>query len=170
MDIVVDNAGFLSWTDATGAPQKVRCALGRGGIGDKSAEADAVTPTGRFALRKVRIRSDRVSGLQTMLPVSTIGKTDGWCDDPASGDYNRLIALPHPASHEELWRDDALYDVVIEVGFNDDPVEPGKGSAIFIHVARPDYGPTQGCVALKLDDLLDLLKVCDGDSWLVVGG
>lgn len=168
MDIVVDSTGFLTWSDANGAPRKVRCALGPGGIGDKTGEGDGVTPIGRFPLRKVMLRAERISALQTALPVSILSKTDAWCDDPASPDYNRSVNLPHPASHEELWRDDAVYDVIVEVGYNDDPVEVGKGSAIFIHVARPDYGPTQGCVALKLDDLLELLKVCDGDSWLVV--
>ena len=169
MEIHVDSSGFLSWEDATGASRKVRCALGPGGINHKKTEGDAITPIGRFPLRSVMVRADRVPLVPTALPVTLITKTDGWCDDPTAADYNKRIALPHPASHEALWREDAVYDVIVEVGYNDDPIKAGEGSAIFIHVARPDYAPTQGCVALTLDDLLDLLKDCHEDSTLVIG-
>lgn len=169
MDILVEPPGFLSWTDAAGAPRRARCALGLGGVGDKKAEGDAITPAGRFPLRGVMVRTDRLAAVQTALPASPIGRADGWCDDPASADYNRRVTLPHPARHEELWRDDAIYDLIVEVGYNDDPVIAGRGSAIFIHVARPNFEPTQGCVALGLDDLLGLLKACDRDSVLVIG-
>lgn len=168
MDIVVDGSGLLSWSNAAGVDHAVRCTVGRGGIGQKKAEGDGITPVGRFPLRGVMARPERIAVIQTALPVSPITKTDGWCDDPASADYNRRITLPHPASHEQLWRADALYDVIIEIGYNDDPVVPGRGSAIFIHVARARYQPTQGCVALKLDDLLELLKACDENTRLVV--
>jgi L,D-peptidoglycan transpeptidase YkuD (ErfK/YbiS/YcfS/YnhG family) len=168
MEIVVDSHGFVTWADAAGIPRTVRCAVGRNGIGDKISEGDGYTPVGRFALRRVMVRSDRISDLHTALPVSPLSKTDGWCDDPASADYNKPVTLPHPARHEELWRDDGVYDVIVEIGCNDDPVEPGKGSAIFMHVAKPGYTPTEGCVALALDDLLDLLRVCDASSVLVV--
>ncbi len=168
MDIHVDCTGKLTWTDADNATHQVRCALGRGGIGLKGGEGDGVTPVGRFALRGIMVRTDRLAIPETALGSSSIGKNDGWCDDPASPDYNKRVKLPHSASHEELWRDDALYDVIVEVGYNDDPVEPGKGSAIFIHVARPGYEPTEGCVALKLDDLLALLKTCDRESRLII--
>ncbi|MBC8269640.1 MAG: L,D-transpeptidase family protein [Rhodospirillaceae bacterium] len=170
MEIFIDSHGFASWTDAAGASHKVRCALGRNGIGDKISEGDGHTPVGRFALRRVMVRSDRIPEVGTALPVSQLSKTDGWCDDPASADYNKPVTLPHPARHEELWRDDAVYDLIVEIGCNDDPVVPGKGSAIFMHVAKPDYTPTEGCVALALDDLLELLRVCDTSSVLVVGG
>jgi L,D-peptidoglycan transpeptidase YkuD (ErfK/YbiS/YcfS/YnhG family) len=84
---------------------------------------------------------------------------DGWCDDPTHRDYNHQIRLPHPARHERLWREDALYDVVGVLGWNDAPVERGRGSAIFLHLARPDYGPTEGCVALAPRDLSELLAM-----------
>jgi len=168
MDILVEPAGFLYWNDSNGVPRKARCALGPAGIGQKKTEGDGITPIGRFPLRRVMFRSDRMSAPQTALPVSPLGKADGWCDDPTSPQYNKPITLPHPASHELLWREDAVYDVIIEIGFNDRPVEPGKGSAVFMHVARPDYGPTQGCVALKLNDLLDLLKACDLETVLEI--
>ncbi|MBL8673626.1 MAG: hypothetical protein JNL07_01960, partial [Rhodospirillales bacterium] len=97
----------------------------------------------------------------TSLPVRAIAEADGWCDDPASPDYNRPVILPHPARHERLWRDDGLYDVLVEIGHNDDPPRAGLGSAIFMHVARPGYAPTEGCVALRIEDLRVALRSCD---------
>ena len=91
---------------------------------------------------------------------------DGWCDDPTHADYNRPVKLPHPASCESLWRDDDLYDIVIVIGHNDDPVVPGEGSAIFVHVANENYLPTEGCVALRLEDLRAVLTACGPNSWL----
>ena len=168
MKILVNSNGFISWTDAAGEPHTVRCALGRSGIGDKVSEGDGYTPSGCFSLRRVMARGDRGLVVRTALPFSYLRKTDGWCDDPTSADYNKPITLPHPARHEELWRTDHVYDVIIEIGYNDDPVVPDIGSAIFLHVAKPDYTPTEGCIALDLNDLLDLLKVCDTKSLLVV--
>ncbi len=168
MDIFVDSSGFLTWKDSDDTDHRVRCALGRGGIGAKEGEGDGVTPTGCYPLRAVMIRSDRIALPQTGLPVSKICDTDGWCDDPESPDYNKRIRLPHPANYEELWRNDALYDVIVEIGYNDDPVVAGKGSAIFIHIARPGYTSTEGCVALALEDLLELLAGCDENSRLVI--
>lgn len=95
---------------------------------------------------------------QTALPVSALQQDDGWCDAPGDPNYNRAVKLPYPKSAESMWRDDHLYDVVAILGFNDDPVVDGAGSAIFLHCAREDYGPTEGCVALKLPDLLRALS------------
>lgn len=149
----------LDW--AAGAK---RCAIGRGGIGVKGGEGDGITPIGTFPVRRVLYRRDRVS-LRTKLPASAIAENDGWCDAPDDPNYNRPVKLPYAASHERMWRDDRLYDVVVVLGYNDDPVIAGKGSAIFLHVARPDYGPTEGCVALALPDLLQVLeKLSPGDS------
>jgi L,D-peptidoglycan transpeptidase YkuD (ErfK/YbiS/YcfS/YnhG family) len=100
--------------------------------------------------------------------VRALDADDGWCDDPEHPLYNRPVKAPFAARHETLWRGDGLYDVVVEIGFNDDPVEPGRGSAIFLHRARPDYGPTEGCVALALEDLLALLRDCDGKTMLSI--
>jgi L,D-peptidoglycan transpeptidase YkuD (ErfK/YbiS/YcfS/YnhG family) len=92
-----------------------------------------------------------------VLPLSPIAANDGWCDAPADKNYNLPVKLPYPASAEELWRADALYDIVVVLGFNDAPVVAGKGSAIFLHVAAKDFAPTEGCVALEKDGLLELL-------------
>ena len=91
------------------------------------------------------------------MPLEPLAPTDGWCDDPREGDYNRMVALPFAARHEALWRPDEVYDVIGVLGWNDAPVRPGRGSAIFLHVARADYAPTEGCVALALPDLRSVL-------------
>ncbi len=156
MEIVVWPPGTLSWNG-----NQVRCAIGHGGIRAEKKEGDGATPAGVFPLRRVMIRPDRLEAPKTGLPVRALDPADGWCDDPGDDSYNQLVKLPFSASHEILWRDDAIYDVIVEVGYNDDPAKPGLGSAIFVHVARPGFEPTEGCVALALDDLLRLLEDCD---------
>jgi L,D-peptidoglycan transpeptidase YkuD (ErfK/YbiS/YcfS/YnhG family) len=98
------------------------------------------------------------------LPVTAINPDDGWCDAPGDPQYNTLVRLPFAGSHERMWRADRLYDLVLVIGYNDDPVVPGKGSAMFLHLARPDFGPTEGCVALTLGDALAALALLrEGD-------
>lgn len=147
----------------------VPCALGRAGVRADKREGDGATPLGTFTLRRLWYRADRLEMPATGgLVTRAITPEDGWCDDPASADYNRPVVLPHPARHERLWRDDALYDLVVELGYNDGPIVPGAGSAIFLHVARPDYGPTEGCVAIACVDLLRLLATVGADTRLRV--
>lgn len=145
-----------------------RCALGRSGITSDKREGDGATPAGRFPLRKAWYRPDRMPPPMTFLALGPTLKSDGWCDDPEHPSYNRAVKLPFPASHERMWRDDELYDLVVFVGFNDDPVVPGKGSAIFIHVAKEDYSPTEGCVALAPMDLTRILSRCSTVTDLVI--
>jgi len=148
----------------------VPCALGRGGVRADKREGDGATPQGTFRLRRLWYRADRLDAPATnALPIRAINRDDGWCDDPGSAEYNRPVRLPHPARHERLWREDALYDLVVELGYNDGPIVPGAGSAIFLHVARPDYGPTEGCVAINRADLLRLLGAIGPDTGLRVG-
>ena len=134
-----------------------RAALGRGGVHGHKQEGDGATPQGLLPLRRVLYRADRGPAPRTVVPVEPIAPTDGWCDDPAHRDYNRLVTLPHDGRHEALWRDDGLYDIVGVLGWNDAPVVRGVGSAIFLHVARPDLAATEGCIALALPDLRALL-------------
>lgn len=155
MDILVDPAGTLTWT--TG---RARCALGKGGVSGDKREGDGATPVGCFEMKRVLYRADRGGTPETALPVRAIRPTDGWCDDPADSRYNLPVQLPYPARHERLWRDDGLYDIVVVLGHNDAPVVAGAGSAIFLHVARADYAPTEGCVAVAVADLRALLKAC----------
>jgi len=168
MDIRVGVDGFLRWFGAGGAERRVRCAVGRGGIAAGKREGDGVTPAGRWPMRRVHYRPDRVVKPACRLPLRPIGADDGWCDDPACPAYNRLVALPHPGGHETLSRDDALYDIVVEIGYNDDPPRPGRGSAVFLHISKPDYAPTAGCVAIARADMLALLGDLGGDAWIAI--
>jgi L,D-peptidoglycan transpeptidase YkuD (ErfK/YbiS/YcfS/YnhG family) len=141
-----------------------RCAIGKSGFSESKKEGDGCTPLGVFSLRKCWYRADRVAAPETGLPLRAIKENDGWSDDPKASDYNRHVALPYTFSHEKLWRDEHVYDLIVPLGYNDDPVVPGKGSAIFMHVAHNDYRPTEGCVALALPDLLEVLKLCDSGT------
>lgn len=137
--------------------EALRCALGRGGVRADKREGDGATPVGDLPLRRVLYRADRVAAPSCRVPLEPLSPDDGWCDDPSHPDYNLAVRLPHPARHERMWRDDALYDIVGVLGWNDAPVERGRGSAIFLHLARPDYAPTEGCVALAERDLRAVL-------------
>lgn len=142
------------------------CAVGRGGIAIKAREGDGVTPVGTWPLRSVLYRADRLAMPLTKLPVRVLAIDDGWCDAPDDPAYNTLVRLPCDASHENMWRQDRLYDIVVIVGFNDAPVVAGKGSAIFLHIAREGYAPTEGCVALALPHLLEVLRVATPGSYV----
>jgi L,D-peptidoglycan transpeptidase YkuD (ErfK/YbiS/YcfS/YnhG family) len=163
MDLLVDSTGFARW-----GTRQLRCALGRAGIGVQKREGDGATPCGAFALRRVFYRPDREPRPQTALPCQATAPTDGWCDAPSDAAYNRLVALPYPASAENLWREDGLYDLIAVLGHNDDPVVPGQGSAIFLHLAAPDYTPTAGCIALARNDLLAVFRDTDAGSRVIV--
>jgi len=149
---------------------RVPCAIGRAGTNPDKREGDGATPVGRFPLRRVLYRADRLTLPAIKLPAAVIEPGDGWCDDPASPDYNKQVKLPHKASHEHLWRLDHLYDVIVVLGHNDAPVRRGRGSAIFLHVAAPDYGPTEGCVAVAIVDLIELLTIAEPGDDLIVAG
>ncbi|PKQ05916.1 MAG: hypothetical protein CVT73_10940 [Alphaproteobacteria bacterium HGW-Alphaproteobacteria-12] len=143
------------------------CALGRTGLADPKCEGDGGTPVGRFALRELRYRPDRLTAPATALPLIPISPGDGWCDAPDDPAYNRPVRLPYAASAEVMWRADHLYDLVVVLGQNDNPVVPGAGSAIFFHLARETYGilqPTEGCVALRPNDMYEVLAACGPGS------
>jgi len=164
MDLIVTATGTLSC-----AGQTYRCALGRGGVAAQKQEGDGVTPAGVYPLRRLYYRADRLAVPATGLDAQPLAPDDGWCDAPGDTNYNRFVRHPYPASAEHLWRDDGLYDVIVVIGYNDDPPRDGLGSAIFLHAARPDYGPTEGCVALKRDDLLTVVAKCDGNTRIRIG-
>jgi L,D-peptidoglycan transpeptidase YkuD (ErfK/YbiS/YcfS/YnhG family) len=136
-----------------------RVALGFGGIRADKREGDGGTPIGLLPLRSVLYRADRLAMPQCAVPVRPLAPSDGWCDDTSDPAYNRAVQLPLNARAEALWRDDASYDIIGVLGWNDDPVEAGRGSAIFLHVARVDFAPTEGCIALSLDDLRHVLAL-----------
>lgn len=145
------------------------CALGRGGISHAKREGDGATPAGTFRLLHVYYRPDRGVRPRTALPVSPLPRAVGWCDDPGHARYNRMVPLPFGASHELLWRDDPLYDIVVVLDCNLFPAVKGKGSAIFFHLARPGYTPTEGCVALARRDMESVLARCCPGSAMRIG-
>jgi L,D-peptidoglycan transpeptidase YkuD (ErfK/YbiS/YcfS/YnhG family) len=145
-----------------------QAALGRGGIAALKREGDGTTPLGRFAVRQVLYRADRMQRPRAPLPLRAIRADDGWCEDPADRNYNRLVRLSPRSNADRLTRDDHLYDLVLVLGHNDRPRIKGKGSAIFVHLARPGYAPTAGCIALSRRDLLMLLAELRRDSAIVV--
>ena len=134
-------------------PHVFRTAIGRGGRAPQKQEGDGATPIATLPLRRVLYRADRLARPRCAVPAMPLAPHDGWCDDPADRAYNTLVRLPFDARHEALWRGDPVYDVIGILGWNDQPVIRGHGSAIFLHVARPDYSPTEGCIALALADL-----------------
>lgn len=141
--------------------KQYKCSIGAGGVKEDKSEGDKSTPSGYFPIRKVFYRADRVEKPESPFETIALESNDGWCDDPNESSYNTHIKLPHQGSHENLWRDDEIYDIIVVLGHNDEPVIKGKGSAVFMHIARPDYSPTDGCIALSKNDLLDVLIGCD---------
>jgi L,D-peptidoglycan transpeptidase YkuD (ErfK/YbiS/YcfS/YnhG family) len=147
------------------------CALGRGGVIEATAkrEGDGMTPLGDWPIRRLLYRPDKLParGLPaTALAAEPIDPQDGWCDDPGDPAYNRPVALPYPASHERMWREDGAYDLVVVLGHNDDPPAPGMGSAIFLHLAKPGFTPTEGCVAVEREVMEALLGQVRADDVL----
>lgn len=145
-------AGRLTWGSIS-----VVCALGGAGCRARKREGDAATPIGRWRLRAVFYRADRLPRPRTGLPVRALRPLDGWCDAVGDRNYNRWVRHPYPASAEKLWRSDSLYDLIVILDHNACPRIQGHGSAIFLHVADAGYRPTAGCIALQRPHLLRLL-------------
>jgi len=152
--IIVKKSGYLTYKNL-----KFRCALGRAGIGKKNKEGDFITPKGTFKLVKVFYRADKIKSLKTSLKKIKIKKNMGWCDDSKSKFYNKLIRLPSNLGYEKLYRNDRLYDIVVILNYNFNPIIKNKGSAIFIHVTKKSFKKTAGCIALNKKNLIDLLSV-----------
>lgn len=138
----------------------VPCKLGRSGRRWLKREGDGATPRGVWPMRRVLARPQTSKGLRTALPLRFMAQDDGWCDAADDRNYNRFVKLPYPASHEELWRKDQLYDVVVILGHNERPRIMGLGSAVFFHLSGPDGGPTAGCVAVSAADMRKVLPLC----------
>lgn len=140
-------------------PLRFPCALGRTGRRLIKREGDGATPVGAFAVRRAFYRPDRLLRPRTLVPLTPLRPEFGWCDEVGDRNYNRKITHPYPASAERMWREDHLYDIVIVLSHNEKPRVQGNGSAVFIHVARPGYPPTAGCIAFQRPHLIRLLKV-----------
>jgi L,D-peptidoglycan transpeptidase YkuD (ErfK/YbiS/YcfS/YnhG family) len=155
------------WLFAEG--QTIPVALGRGCIRANKREGDGGTPKGIFRPRQVWWRADRYPRPRTFLPVRAIGPEDAWCEDPASRHYNRAIRLDLDRNGDRLRRDDHLYDFIIEIDHNTSPRVAGRGSAVFLHLARENFGPTAGCVSMTRSAMLHLLRRLGPDTKIVIG-
>ena len=150
-------------------PLALPVALGRGGIKANKREGDGGTPRGSFRLKRLWWRADRAPRPRTLLPLRPIRGDDGWCEDPRDRHYNQPVRLPANHPGDRLWRADGLYDVIVELDHNTRPRVAGRGSAVFIHVARENFGPTAGCVALKADALRRLVARAGPRTRIIIG-
>lgn len=167
--LYVDGAGFLHFNK-----KRYPCTIGRGGIASEGnkREGDLKTPSGNFALRSCYYRPDRMAPPVTDLPLIALTPEHGWCDDPEHPLYNQPVKLPFAGRHEKLWREDHVYDIIIPLGYNDgvdEPIIKGAGSAIFMHLMRDDGVGTEGCVALRQEDLMKVLAALTPDAVVVIG-
>ena len=137
---------------------KVKCAIGKKGIGYKKKEGDLITPIGTYKIKYILYRKDRIKKIQSRLKKIIIKNNMGWCDDPKSKKYNQLVKLPNNYSHEKLFRKENLYDILLVLNFNMRPIKLNKGSAIFIHIARKNFEKTEGCITISKNNLIKIVK------------
>ena len=149
---IIINKNYLTYNKL-----KVKCAIGKNGIGYKRNEGDLITPCGQFNIKYILYRKDRVK-VSTKLKKKIIKKNMGWCDDPRSNHYNKLIKLPFSYNHEKLFKKENIYDIILVLNYNMNPIKKNKGSAIFIHVAKKNFKKTEGCIAVKKHNLLKIIK------------
>jgi L,D-peptidoglycan transpeptidase YkuD (ErfK/YbiS/YcfS/YnhG family) len=157
------HGGHLYWPSG-----QARAAVGAGGVRPNKKEGDRATPAGTFSLPFGMYRRDRMSLPNTDLPMTPLRESHAWVDDPNDPKYNQLVELPYPSHSEKLWRNDGIYDLFVVVGYNMSPTRPGAGSAIFLHIARPNFSPTDGCIAVSRSVLLKLVTILGADSTLTI--
>ena len=151
--IIINKSGHLTYKNL-----KFKCTLGKAGINVKKKEGDNITPLGTYKISKIYYRKDRIKKLFSKYKLIEIKKSMAWCDDSKSKNYNKLIKLPNKFSHEKLFRKDKIYDLIIPLNYNTKNIKKNKGSAIFIHVANKKFSPNKGCISLKKEDLIYLIK------------
>jgi L,D-peptidoglycan transpeptidase YkuD (ErfK/YbiS/YcfS/YnhG family) len=161
--IIINKSGYLKYNNL-----KFRCALGKAGVESRKQEGDNVTPKGTFKIVKIYYRSDRIKKISSKFRPIKITKNMGWCDDPNSKNYNQLIKLPTKYGHEKLHKKNNVYDLIIVLNYNMNPIIKNKGSAIFIHVAKKKYKKTAGCIALKKNHLLNLIKKIKKNTKVII--
>ena len=161
--IIINKSGYLKYNNL-----KFRCALGKAGVQGTKREGDNVTPKGTFKIVKIYYRSDRIKKISSKFRPIKITKNMGWCDDPNSKNYNQLIKLPTKYGHEKLHKKNNVYDLIVVLNYNMNPIIKNKGSAIFIHVAKKKYKKTAGCIALKKIHLLNLIKKIEKNTKVII--
>ena len=147
---------------------KLKCSLGKRGITNNKKEGDQKTPKGTFLFKSIFYRKDKISNLKSALNKKIIKKNMGWCNDPGSKHYNKLIYFPFKESAEKLWLAKRVYDVIVVINYNLKPVIKNKGSAIFLHIAKKSYSPTKGCVAINKKDMLFLITKINNKTKLII--
>ena len=147
---------------------KAKCAIGKRGIGLKRKEGDLITPKGKYKIKYILYRKDRIKKIQSKLKKIAITKSMGWCDDPKSKDYNKLIKLPTNYKYEKLYRKENIYDLILVLNFNMRPIVKKRGSAIFIHIAKKNYKRTEGCVAINKILLLKIIKKLKNNTKVLI--
>jgi L,D-peptidoglycan transpeptidase YkuD (ErfK/YbiS/YcfS/YnhG family) len=153
----------------TAGPLRLRCALGPAGVARLKREGDRATPAGEFALLWAYYRPDRRLRPRSGLAMRPMRKDQGWCEDPASRNYNRPVRVANEADIDHMWRADELYDVTIVLDYNFTQRKKGAGSAIFFHQARPGLTPTLGCVAIRPSDMRKLLPLLSKQATMRIG-
>ena len=134
------------------------CVFGKDGVTENKVEGDWKTPIGKFPIRKIYYRKDRINKIESEIECISLSPSDAWCDDVNKKEYNTFIKIPFDGSYENLWREDELYDVIIVLGYNDNPIVQGKGSAIFIHISKENMEFTKGCLVINKEDMITLIK------------
>jgi len=162
--IIVKKSKYLKYKNF-----KFRCSLGKAGIKKKEKEGDNITPKGIFKIICIYYRSDRIKKITTAFKKIKIEKTMGWCDDPKSSFYNKEIKIPNKFNYEQFYRKDNLYDIIVPLNYNTNPILKNKGSAIFIHIANNNYKPTAGCIGIKKSNLIKLLSIIKKNTKVKIG-
>jgi L,D-peptidoglycan transpeptidase YkuD (ErfK/YbiS/YcfS/YnhG family) len=162
--IIVKKSNYLKYKNF-----RFRCSLGKAGIKKKEKEGDNITPKGIFKIICIYYRSDRIKKITTPLKKIKIKKTMGWCDDPRSSFYNKEIKIPNKFNYEQFYRKDNLYDIIVPLNYNTNPILKNKGSAIFIHIANNNYKPTAGCIGIKKSNLIKLLSIIKNNTKVKIG-
>ena len=147
---------------------KVKCAIGKRGIGKKQKEGDEITPRGTFRIKNILYRKDKINNLRSIIKKTPIEKNMGWCDDPKSKDYNKLIKYPFNYTSEKLYKSDNIYDIILVLNFNMHPIKKNKGSAIFIHISNNNYSTTKGCIAIKKKELIKLIELINEKTKIII--
>jgi L,D-peptidoglycan transpeptidase YkuD (ErfK/YbiS/YcfS/YnhG family) len=148
--------------------QTYPCALGRSGTTMLKKEGDGATPIGVFPILYGFARFDRLKSYKAQLKIKPINNGQGWCDEKTDRNYNRLIKIPYPTSHETMMREDHLYDICLVLDYNISQRIKGRGSAIFFHQARPNYTPTEGCIALSPHHMRILLPKLTKQTKIII--
>ena len=157
--IVINKFGYLKYKNL-----ELKCTLGKAGVEIKKREGDNITPKGTYKILNIYYRKDRIKKINSEFTLIEIKKNIGWCDDPKSKKYNQLIKLPSKYRHEKFFRNDRIYDLILVLDYNMNPIIKDKGSAIFIHIAKNNYSKTRGCIALKRDDLIEIISKIKRDT------